>query len=181
MTYEKETVELIAKIVELPTLEERVAARNTLMNALDDHKWKFRGEGGFAGMEYDCDRCSIRFEEWEGKPGDMQPPTCPPSRSVALAGIRLLRSGGLKKRPIGLPAACKDTPRRRANATPLPRQSCKCFIHQRVRRLHFPAAGESEHPPESRLHQRNPRHARVFGPQLPVAVGWFRSRSVASS
>ena len=77
MTYEKETVELIAKIVELPTLEERVAARNTILNALDDHKWEFRGEEDFAGMEYDCDRCSIRFKEWEGKPGDMQPPHMP--------------------------------------------------------------------------------------------------------
>ncbi len=77
MTYEKKVTELFKKIVELPTLEERVAARNTILNALDDHKWKFREEEDFAGMEYDCGNCVIRFEEWELEPGEMQPPSMP--------------------------------------------------------------------------------------------------------
>ena len=77
MSYEEEAVDLIAKIAELPTLEERVAARDTILNSLDDHKWKFRGEKDFVGMEYDCGRCSIRFEEWEAEPGEMQPPQMP--------------------------------------------------------------------------------------------------------
>ncbi len=76
MSYEKQVTELFKKIVELPTLEERVAARNTILDALDDHKWKFREEEDFV-LEYDCGNCAIRFEEWELEPGEMQPPSMP--------------------------------------------------------------------------------------------------------
>jgi hypothetical protein len=76
MMYEKQVTELFKKIVELPTLEERVAARDTILNALDDHKWKFREEEDFV-LEYDCGNCNFRFEEWELEPGEMQPPSMP--------------------------------------------------------------------------------------------------------
>ncbi len=76
MIYEKQVTELFKKIVELPTLEERVAARNTILDALDDHKWDFRAEDHF-GAWLTCSDCDDTFQEWEGKPGGMQPPHMP--------------------------------------------------------------------------------------------------------
>jgi len=73
MSYEKQVTELFKKIVELPTLEERVAARNTILNELDDHKWDFRAEDHF-GAWLTCSDCDDTFQEWELEPGYNQPP-----------------------------------------------------------------------------------------------------------
>ena len=76
MIYEKQVTELFKKIIELPTLEERVAARDTILNKLDDHKWDFRAEDHF-GAWLTCSDCDDTFQEWELEPGYNQPPHMP--------------------------------------------------------------------------------------------------------
>ena len=71
-----EVVELVEKIVKLPTLEERVEAKHAILDKLEDHKWDFRDPADFA-ITYDCDNCGLTFEEWEPEPDFQQPPSMP--------------------------------------------------------------------------------------------------------
>ncbi len=73
MDFEKDIVELVGKVAEFSNLEERIAAKNTILDELERHKYRFRNEDDFV-IEYDCSNCSVRFEEWELQPGENQPP-----------------------------------------------------------------------------------------------------------
>lgn len=71
-----EIMELIEKVSKLPTLNERVEARNAILDKLQDYKWDFRDPDDFT-VTYECENCGLAFEEWEFEPGDMQPPGMP--------------------------------------------------------------------------------------------------------
>ena len=72
-----EIADLIEKIEKLPTLEERVVARDAALDELLDHRWDFRDPTDFP-VTYECGNCDRTFlEDWEPKAGYMQPPGMP--------------------------------------------------------------------------------------------------------
>ena len=76
MSYQTEINELFERIVKLPTLEARQAARDTILDKLEDHKWDFRAEDHF-GAWLTCSECDDTFQEWEKEEPFKQPPGMP--------------------------------------------------------------------------------------------------------
>jgi len=80
MTHDKQITELIEEIAGLPTLEERMAAKNALLASLHDHRWQFRDENDsvtkedepFGGIELSPEEIVERYPHMKERMADFE-------------------------------------------------------------------------------------------------------------